>query len=191
MTDAPMLVKRTTIEEFEAFIALPENAHRRFELIHGEIVEREMPSYKHQTVSKTLFLRLNNFVDTNDLGEVLYEVHYRANPNDTHNDRIPDISFTMKSRIPAMTDSAVPQIPDLCVEIQSFGDSPREMCEKAAYYLANGAQQVWLLFTRKPLIEVMYPNGESDFYYPGDTLTGGDLLPGFEARIEDIFRTRE
>jgi hypothetical protein len=37
------------------------------------------------------------------------------------------------------------------------------MREKAAYYLANGAQQVWLIFTKKPLIEVMYPNGESDF----------------------------
>jgi Uma2 family endonuclease len=187
MTDAPVLSKSRDIDEFERFLAQPENADRRFELIDGVIVERTMPGYRHQKISKWLFLFLHRFVEEHDLGEVLYEVRYRANPEDKHNDRIPDINFTVKSRIPQMTDVAVPQIPDLCVEIQSVGDSPRDMRDKAAYYLANGAQQVWLIFTRKPLIEVMYPNGESDFYYPGDVLLGGALLPGFEAQVNDIF----
>lgn len=190
MTDAPVIAKRHTVKEFEVFLRQSENADRRFELINGEIVEKAMPSYRHQRISKWLFLMLNRFVEEHDLGEVLYEVRYRANPEDRHNDRIPDINFTLKSRIPEMTDSAVTQIPDLCIEIQSPGDSPREMRDKAAYYLANGAQQVWLVFTQKPLIEVMFPDGKSDFYYPGDVLLGGELLPGFEARIDDIFKTR-
>lgn len=40
MAIAPRLY---TLEEFEAFIALPENAARRFELINGEIYEK-MPT---------------------------------------------------------------------------------------------------------------------------------------------------
>ncbi len=64
------------------------------------------------------------------------------------------------------------------------------MRTKAAYYLANGAQQVWLLFTQKPLIEVMHADGRSDFYLPGETLIGGDLLPGFTIAVDDIYHVR-
>ena len=38
--------KTYTIEEFERFLALPENADRLFELIDGEIVEK-MPTEEH------------------------------------------------------------------------------------------------------------------------------------------------
>ncbi|MCA9906613.1 MAG: Uma2 family endonuclease [Anaerolineae bacterium] len=191
MTDSPVTTKPITIDEFEAFLALPENQDRRFELIHGEIVEKKMPGYLHQLISKLLFLLLHNFAEAHDLGEVMYEVRYRANPDDIENDRIPDISFTVKARIPAVTAGAVMQIPDLCVEIQSPNDYPKQMRDKANYYLENGARQVWLIYTRKPLIEVMYPDGQSDFYYPGDTLTGGDLLSGFEVALETIFKVRD
>jgi Uma2 family endonuclease len=190
MIDAPVIAKRYTVDEFEAFLAQPENADRRFELINGEIVERNMAGHLHQLISKIIFLLLDAFVTARGLGEVLYETRHRANAADTENDRLPDVSFTRTERLLPVISGAVLSIPDLCIEIQSPGDSPREMREKAAYYLANGAQQVWLLFTRKPLIEVMFPNGESDFYYPGDTLMGGDLLPGFEMAVDEIFKTR-
>lgn len=191
MTDATTLQQRITIEAYEHFLALPENAGRRFELIDGVIVEKRMPGYLHQWISKILFLLLHHFVEVHDLGEVIYELRHRAGPNERLNDRVPDLSFTTKARLQPVGPGAVLQMPDLCIEIQSPGDSPRAMRDKAAYYLANGAQQVWLVFTQKPLIEVLYPDGASDFYYPGDTLVGGALLPGFEARIEAIFKTRE
>ncbi len=191
MTDSPVTTKPITIDEFEAFLALPENQDRRFELIHGEIVE-QMPNEYHNLISGNLYFLLRLFLQNHDLGQVTYETRYRANPDDSENDRIPDISFTTRARLmPVVTQGAVPQIPDLCIEIQSPNDYPKQMRDKAYYYLKNGAQQVWLIYTRKPLIEVMYPDGQSDFYYPGDTLTGGDLLPGFEVALETIFKVRE
>jgi Uma2 family endonuclease len=191
MTDAPVIAQRTTVEEFEVFLQQSENADRRFELIDGEIVEKAMPGYLHQWLARVLFRLLDEFVQAHDLGEVMFELRHRPNPEEQYNDRTPDLSFTTKARLQPIVPGAVTQMSDLCIAIQSPGDLPREMRDKAAYYLANGAQQVWLVFTQKPLIEVMFPNGNSDFYYPGDTLLGGDLLPGFEARIDDIFRTRE
>ncbi|MCC6613714.1 MAG: Uma2 family endonuclease [Anaerolineae bacterium] len=192
MTDSPVKTPSVTSEEFEAFLALPENQDRRFELVHGEIVEKPMPGYLHQLISKILFLLLHNYADAHDLGEVLYEVRYRAHPEDTENDRIPDLTFTTKARVPAITSGVVMQIPDLCIEVLSPDDYPKQMRDNSAYYyLENGAKQVWVIYTKKPLIEVMYPDGQSDFYYPGDTLHGGDLLPGFEVALEEIFKVRD
>lgn len=191
MADSPAQTKPITMVEFEEFLALPEHQDRRFELVHGEIVEK-MPSEYHNLISGNLYFFLRLFLQSKDIGQVSYETRYRANPDDTENDRIPDISFTTRARLmPVVTQGAVPQIPDLCIEIQSPNDYPKQMRDKAAYYLENGAQQVWLIFTRKPLIEVMYPDGQSDFYYPGDTLPGGDLLPGFEVALEEIFKVRD
>jgi Uma2 family endonuclease len=59
--------------------------------------------------------------------------------------------------------------------------------EKAVYYLENGAKQVWLVFVKRRWVEVMYPDGSSDAYHSGDVLVSGDLLPGFEVKVEDIF----
>jgi Uma2 family endonuclease len=178
-------------EAFEAHLALPQNSERRFELIHGVIVEK-MPSLFHNLIAGILFVALWVFNRDHELGEVVYETRFRANPDDRENDRLPDISFTRKARLlPVPKRGAVPQIPDLCIEIQSPDDYPKMMRDKAAYYLGNGAQQVWLIFTKKPLIEVMYPDGQSEFFYPGDILTGGDLLPGFAIAVDEIFKVRQ
>lgn len=186
MTDSPIQTRMTT-EAFEAFLRLPENADRRFELIDGEIVEK-MAGYLHQLISKILFLALVMFAEPHGLGEVLYETRHRANPDDRFNDRLPDVSFTTAARLPKVVgEGALELIPDLCIEIQSPDDYPKEMREKAAYYLANGAQQVWLVFTKRRWVEVMYRDGSSDAFRIGDTLVGGELLPDFEITVEKIF----
>ena len=186
MTDVT-IITHYTIEEFEAFLRLPENAGRRFELIDGEIVEK-MAGYLHQLISKILFLALVAFAEPKGLGEVLYETRHRADADDRYNDRLPDVSFTATARLPSsVSDGALEFIPDLCIEIQSPEDYPKEMREKAAYYLEHGAQQVWLVFTKRQWVEVMYRDGSSDAFHIGDTLVGGDMLSGFEIAVEKIF----
>jgi Uma2 family endonuclease len=44
MTDQARL---HTVEEFEQFLAAPENRQRRFELIDGEMIEKAMPTLEH------------------------------------------------------------------------------------------------------------------------------------------------
>lgn len=58
---------RTTVAQFETFIALPEHANRRFELIHGVISEKtptQPRSYILQMLSGFLFV----FLRQNPLG---------------------------------------------------------------------------------------------------------------------------
>jgi Uma2 family endonuclease len=176
-----------TGDEFEAFLALPENSDHLFELIEGEIVEK-MPTELHNMISGTFYYVLRTFVKEHDLGRVTYETRVRASKDDKKNDRLPDIGFTRKARLlPIVRQGAVPQLPDLCVEIQSPSNYPRQMRKKAEYYLENGSTRVWLVYTDKEIVEVMSPGGEFNLLVKGDTLTDDELLPGFALPVADIF----
>jgi Uma2 family endonuclease len=61
------------------------------------------------------------------------------------------------------------------------------MRDKAAYYLANGARLVWLVYPKKRMVEVLYPNGEFDIFSEGETLSGGEVVPGFTMAVQDVF----
>lgn len=178
--------EKMTVAQFEAYIALPENRDRRLELVDGEIVEK-MTSQRHNRISRSLFRSLDKFALERNLGEVEFETSIRAPEANSANFRIPDLSFTQKDRAGAIVErGAVPQIPDICIEIQSPDDDPGEMRRKSAYYLENGAREVWLIFTKRPRVEVMYPDGDSDFFNTDDVLTS-IVLPDFRMNVADIF----
>ena len=78
-------------------------------------------------------------------------------------------------------------MPDLAVEIKSPSDSGRQMREKAEYYLANGARLVWLVYPQKRLIEAYSLDADVEILLEDDTLTGGDVLPGFASAVAEVF----
>jgi len=175
-----------TVEEFEAFVELPENEDRRFELIDGEIVEK-MPTEEHSLVAGKIYVPVHVFVEQHRLGRVVFETRYRV-PKDTHNARVPDVAFTSKARVlPIVRQGSVPQMPDLAVEVKSPSDRETQMRRKAAYYLSNGARMVWLVFPVKRQIEVHRPDADVSILNEGDSLDGEDVLPGFTLALRDIF----
>lgn len=173
-----------TVDEFEHFLRQPENQDGLFELINGEIVEK-MPTEEHGEITTNIVVPLGGFVRQHNLGRVVVEVRYRI-PRDQHNARQPDISFTSGHR-PRVNKGAVLHMPDLAIEIQSPDDSIKAMREKAAYYLANGTQLVWLVFPQKRYIEVYRPGEEMEILFGSDVLEGGDLLPGFTLSVTEVF----
>ncbi|HEX2905217.1 MAG TPA: Uma2 family endonuclease [Phototrophicaceae bacterium] len=184
-----MAIPRTqsyTVDEFEAFINRPENTSRLFELINGEVVEK-VPTEEHSLIVGNLYLALRLFVDQHGLGRVAFEVRRRV-PDDEHNARLPDAEFTSKERLlPVVKRGAVPQMPDLAVEVQSPTDSPKKLLDKAAYYLANGSRMVWLVYPDKRLVEVLTVD-DRQFFTETEVLSGGDVLPGFSLPVQAIFR---
>jgi Uma2 family endonuclease len=175
-----------TVEEFEAFIQRPENADRLFELIDGEIVEK-VPTEEHGVLALLLGGEIYIYLKQHPIGRASVEARHKM-PSDKENARLPDIAFTSNERaLPITTAGAVPQMPDLCIEIQSPNDTPLSMREKALYYLKNGSRMVWLLFTRRRQVEVHTPD-DIQILSIDDTLDGGDVLPGFTLAVKDIFR---
>ncbi len=182
--------KLCTTDEFEEFLALPENRDRRFELIYGEIVEK-MPTEEHGLVAGNIYAPLWNFVKPRKLGRVGIEVRH-ALKKDRLNDRIPDISFTSTERAGEIVKQGpVLRMPDLAVEIQSPDDSQREMREKAAYYLRHGSRLVWLVYTDKPGVDECTLGADGEMlikqYGMDDLLDGGEVLSGFTLPVRDIF----
>jgi Uma2 family endonuclease len=176
-----------TVDEFEAFIELPENADRTFELIDGEIIEK-MPTERHGLTAGTLYGWLWSFITPRKLGRLVIEVRYRL-PEHEHDSRIPDISFTLAERVqPVVDEGASPVFPDLAIEVQSPHDRVTKMREKAAYYLANGVKMVWLVLVKHKLVEV-YRHGvdDVDILNIDQMLTGYELLPGFSMPVRAIF----
>jgi Uma2 family endonuclease len=179
--------QKVTAEEFEAFIALPENSDRLFELAYGEIVEK-MPTEEHGYLAAIFIAKIFNYPEVNPIGRVVVEARHRM-PDDDQNSYLPDVAFTSSERTGKLiTEGAVPQMPDLVIEIKSPNDVELKMRKKALYYLENGTQMVWLVFPRKQEIEVHEAEGIKTLTID-DTLDGGSVLPGFTLALKSIFTT--
>lgn len=176
-----------TVEEFETWIAQPEHADGRFELIQGEIVEK-VPTEQHSLIVGNIYMALRMFVEPRSLGRVAFEVRRRVEGDD-YNARLPDAEFTSKERLlPVVKKGPVPQMPDLAVEVKSPADSFIRLREKAIYYLKNGTQLVWLVFPEQQQIEIHTNEGTVRTLDLQDTLDGGNVLPGFQMPVAEVFR---
>jgi len=170
-------------EEFYRFVALPENADRNFEYIAGEIVE-VVSNSKSSLEAIRLVARVSVHVEDNNLGWVTgadggYVV-------DGH-DFIPDGAFISLTRQPEEPNYVYnPQAPDLAIEMLSPGNTQEEIAFKVSCYLAAGTT-LWLGYPDKKIIDVLAPGKSPVRLHVGDTLEGGEVLPGFKIAIARIF----
>lgn len=175
-----------TVDEFEAFITRPENRDRLFELIEGEIVEK-MPTQLHGYVALQFGIEVGLYLREHPIGNAFVEARYRP-VDDTKNDRLPDISICLTSEI--VSQDATPGMPDIAIEIQSPDDNPRDMIQKAYFYLDNGAKMVILVMTATRQV-MRITASEMLTFNETDTFDCGDLLPGFRLLIRKIFPPRQ
>ena len=64
----------------------------------------------------------------------------------------------------------------------------RDLRAKADEYLAAGTQLAWIFDPNSRTVIVKTPGGQEQTLGVGDTLDGGDVLPGFELPLSAIFR---
>jgi len=180
--DAP--ARLYTADEFEALLATPEYRDRRLELIDGEIVEK-MPTEEHGVIAALIAHYLMRFVLPRRLGRVGVEIRVQLD-DDPRNVRLPDVSFSRGTQ-PMRTRGSLTTAPELIVEIKSPDDRFRALRASASYYLAHGCRMVWLVFPQQRIVEVYTPEDDTVLSVD-DTLTGGDVLPGFTLPVTEIFK---
>ncbi len=186
MTDAP--ARSMTLADFDALLSQPQYAARRLELIGGQVVEKMSPTEEHAFIAAVLVGELYTYLRHNPVGRVTTEARHHG-PEDTRDSRLPDVAFTRRERaLPLVREGAVPQMPDLAVEIRSPGDTLLSLREKALYYLTRGAQEVWLVLPRSQQIEIHRGDAAVRTLGLNDTLSAGDLLPGFTLAVAQVFR---
>jgi Uma2 family endonuclease len=99
-----------------------------------------------------------------------------------------DVTFIRAGRLPngfpAAGELTTP--PDLAVEVVSPGDRAEYVEGKVREYLAAGVRLVWVIYPELGLARVVDENGGEVTLTRAETLSGGDVLPGFEARLADL-----
>lgn len=175
----------------DQFIRLPDDGFR-YELVEGRLVPMTLPGARHGELTMRLGSELHRFVEAGDLGVVFAAEtgFHLAHAPDTV--RAPDVSFVRKDRLP---DDGLPAgywlgAPDLAVEVMSPNDSKPEVGKKVHEYLRRGARLVWVVFPKKRSVVVYRLDAPVLMLSEGDTLDGGDVLPGFSYPLARLFAVK-
>lgn len=173
-----------TTDEFERLIYDAEKTDRRLELFNGEIIEK-MPTLLHMAIVGLIQGFLFMFLREHPIAWSGPEARFQL-PTDKRNSLIPDLCVVLKDGRILLDRGAAPYMPDIAIEVQSPDQSDKLMKDKGEYYLANGSTIVWLVYPKQRIVEVLTPT-DRHLLTVNDTLTGGDVLPGFSVLISEIF----
>ena len=161
---------------------------RLCELIDDTLVEKSVGSVESY-VAALLSTYLNNFILPRKLGAVfdadtMMRVHSKRV-------RLPDVSFVRRERLkPTLSewDTIFDGSPDLAVDVISRGNPRAEMEQKLREYFSAGTLLVWYIYPKSQSISIYTSvSAEPDVLSVDDTLTGGDVIPGFSLRVGDLF----
>lgn len=155
------------------------------ELVDGKVVELMPPLLDHGRFQGDIYMALRLFLRRNSLGEVFAEGCYRLPSGDI---RAPDVSFLSHEALKGKrTDVYFDGVPTLAVEIMSKNDSLKDATDKADEYLEAGTSVVWIVNPSKKAVVVRTPDAPDKMYGIGQSIPGGEILPGFELPVAEIF----
>jgi Uma2 family endonuclease len=97
------------------------------------------------------------------------------------------VGFITTARLQPMTGKYYEMPPDLAVEVVSPNDGAHQIRHKADQYLAAGTRLVWVIYPEGRLVDVYQPDHDPHPFKMGDTLDGGNVLPGFTLPVKAIF----
>ncbi|MDQ3549344.1 MAG: Uma2 family endonuclease [Chloroflexota bacterium] len=185
-----MAAKPTTATLLTAddLLAMPDDGYR-YELVEGELVQLPMSGFESSDVAGGILTALRVFVYPRKLGRVVGADGAYILARDPHTVRIPDVSFVRTDRLPPREDRRrfLELAPDLAVEVVSPSDSANAVHEKVLEYLGAGVQLVWVVHPIQRTVTVYSKGLVAHVLGDGDTLDGGDLLPGLTSTVTDIF----
>ena len=179
-----------SVDDFLQIVEHADFEDRVVELVEGEVVEMPLPSPIHAAILAILSSEIINFVRNVGSGRVLVgDVPFVLARNTEGRDTLRgiDIAYLSAERFPGKLPRSPFEIaPDLAVEIISPGNKAEDIEKKIEQLLEAGSELVWIVYPDLRRVAVHTPNGTFKLR-DSDELTGGDVLPGFEIRVGDIF----
>ena len=175
-----------TAEEFADLPERPEGGKR--ELVQGKVIEMPPVGLGHGERPIDAAVELKVWNRKAGLGRIMVETGYIL-ARDPDVVRGPDISFIRYENIPPDQDDDdyIEAVPDLAVEVMSKNDTLPEVEAKVDEYLHFGVPLVWVLNRRRQTVGVYRRGVPPVILGVADTLDGGDVLPGFSARVGVLF----
>jgi Uma2 family endonuclease len=160
---------------------------RLCELVDGILVEK-MTGLMKSAIAADVGAHLGKFVDDNDLGMVAGA----AGPLRlmTNLVRLPDVSSISWDQWPLheYPTEPIPSLyPDLAVEVLSEGNTAEEKERKLKDYFLAGTRLIWFVDPESRTVQVYTSPEDSITLTERDTLDGGDVLPGFQLPLKELF----
>jgi len=166
---------------------LPDDG-QRYELQGGLLLAEPLPGTRHGLVLSSVVVALGEFVRDRKLGVVLTGDTGFVLARSPDTVRGPDVAFVSRERFEPVgaVPTAFPGPPDLAVEVLSPSDRPGDLHAKVADYLAAGTRLVWVIDPELRRVSVYPPLLSPRVLGPADILEGGEVVPGFAARLEQL-----
>jgi Uma2 family endonuclease len=168
-------------------IRLDDHEDRLYELVNGTLVEKPMGLIE-SVVACTLIRVLGNFVSSHRLGFVTGEAGMMRLSRGLV--RIPDVAFISFDRLPGgmLPNEPIPALaPDIACEVLSKSNTPGEMRRKLREYFDAGVRLVWFIDPATRSATVYTAPDQSTAIPAAGMLSGGDVLPGFQVALADLF----
>ena len=181
------MTTKTKLVTAEELIQMPDDGCR-YELVRGELIKMAPPGLRHGRLALHLARHLADHVEAEDLGVAFAETGYylRTAPDTV---RAPDASFISRARLDEVgeTDDYWPGAPDLVVEVISPNDRYTDVEAKVAEWLDAGVRMVIVVNPRRRSVRVHRSPTEVDDLVEGDSIDGGDAVPGWRMPISGLF----
>jgi Uma2 family endonuclease len=173
---------------------MPDDAWH-YELVRGRLVRMPPTGWEHGSLESRLDRILAAFVDEHRLGTVVVgEAGFLlSRPGEEETVLGADVAYVAAGRTPDAAShgaSAFPRLaPDLVVEIASPSQSRRDLEAKVRIWLDAGVRLAWVVWPAERSIDVWRADAARPHEYLGAaaTLTGEDVLPGFQYQVADLF----
>jgi Uma2 family endonuclease len=170
--------------------SLPDDG-KRYEIIDGELFVSRQPHFYHQLVCGHVLGLLNEWSNKSRLGVAVLAPGLVFADDD---DVVPDIVWLSNSRLAAALgdDGKLHSAPELAVEVLSPGASNlrRDREAKLKLYSRRGVSDYWIVDWSGRTVEVYRRgNGALGLFatLKEDDALESPLLPGFRARVADLF----
>jgi Uma2 family endonuclease len=105
--------------------------------------------------------------------------------------RSPDAAWVGLARLDALTaeqrEEFLPLCPEFVIELRCKTDALRTLLDKMREYMENGARLGWLIDRRQRRVYVYRPDQEPQILGHPPTVSGEDVLPGFELDLAEVW----
>jgi Uma2 family endonuclease len=178
------LTKPMTADEL---LAMPDDG--RYELVKGELRKMAPTGDEHGDITMELAALLHWHVKENRLGKIYAAETGFKLESDPDTVRAPDIAFVTQDKIEktGRLRGFRSGAPDLAIEVLSPRDRVSRVEEKVAEWLEAGARMVWVVSPKLHTVTVYRSLTDIVTLTGKDTLDGGDVVPGFQINVAEIF----
>jgi len=170
----------------EQYLALTSHTNRLIEYTDGFLEVLPMPTDKHQSILKYLFLALHFFIDPRGGTVQFAALRVRIRPGKY---REPDLLLLLSANDERRQDRFWTGA-DLALEVVSPDKPERDLVDKPLDYAEGRIREYWIVNPQTETITVLRLDGdtyaEDGAYHRGQS-ADSPLLPGFSVDVSAVF----